>query len=99
MAELEKLTSKHTSRDEGLHVGDGDAYPGPDPPKKQKQLILIRLIKSYLKFRAALLTPRFMVTWFDPRRSQGSGQNSGLKWQRKENVCFLILEMAKNTTG
>lgn len=44
MAALEKLTSKHTSRDEGLPVEDENAHPGPASPKKQKQLILIRLI-------------------------------------------------------
>lgn len=87
MAELEKLTSKRTSRDEE----DGNAHPSPDSPKKQKRLILIRLIKSYLKFCAALLTPLFLVTWFDPRRSQGFRVKIRTEVAGNESVCFLIL--------
>lgn len=38
-------------RDEGLDLEDENTHSGLDSPKKQKQLILIRLIKRNLKFK------------------------------------------------
>lgn len=91
--------SLETSTDEGLHGEDENAHPDPDSPKNQKQLILIRLIKSHLKFCSALLTPRFLVTWFDPRGFHGFGAKFGAEVAGNRIVCFLILEVAKSIPG
>lgn len=95
MTELEKLTSNST--DEGLHRGDENAHPDPDSPKKQKQLILIRLIKSHLKFCCALLTP--WLPGLTPGDLGGLGRNLGLRWQEMELFVLLFWRWQKASQG
>jgi len=55
-------------RDEGLDLGDENTLSGLDFPEKQKQLILIRIIKSHLEFgilqcSSLILTDNDFFTW------------------------------------